>query len=253
VQIIGVIDLASGKAVHARAGRRADYADVRQVAGVDIPPGNAVALATAYRERLGLDDMYVADLDAIESGEPQRAMVRRLADISPIWLDAGINSLDGALDAIAAGATRLIVGLETLTTFDALARICAAVGSERITFSLDLRDGRPIHRMDQFQADTRPETFAARAVAAGASTLIVIDVARVGTGLGPDLTLIANVRKAIPEVTLIAGGGVRGPDDLSRLAACGCSGALVASSLQDGRLGADEVAEAQRLQPSVSR
>ena len=98
-----------------------------------------------------------------------------------------------------------------------------------------------------------PEGIAARAVNAGASTVIVIDLARVGTRSGPDLALLAGVRKAIPGVTLIAGGGVRGPDDLSRLAESGCNGVLLASSLHDGRIGVDDVAEARRLQPSVSR
>jgi uncharacterized protein related to proFAR isomerase len=35
---------------------------------------------------------------------------------------------------------------------------------------------------------------------------------------------------------LIAGGGVRGRTDLEDLAAAGCSGALAASALHDGRL-----------------
>jgi phosphoribosylformimino-5-aminoimidazole carboxamide ribotide isomerase len=253
VRIIGVIDLAGGKAVHARAGRRAEYTQVRQVAGADIPPGDALALATAYRGRLGLDELYVADLDAIVSGQPQHAIVRRLADVGPMWLDAGISSVEAALDAIAAGATRIIVGLETLTAFDTLADICTAVGSKRVAFSLDLRDGLPIHRMDARAADMHPQGIAARAVDAGASTMIVIDLARVGTGSGTDPALLAGVRKAIPGVTLIAGGGVRVPDHLSRLAECGCDGVLLASSLHDGRIGVDDVAEARRLQPSVSR
>jgi len=253
VRIIGVIDLARGKAVHARAGRRAEYTHVRQVAGTDIVPGDALALATAYRDRLGLDELYVADLDAIVSPEPQHAIVRRLADGGPLWLDAGISSVDAALDAIANGASRVVIGLETLTTFETLADICAAVGRDRVAFSLDLRDGLPIHRIDALQADIQPDALAARAVTAGASTVIVIDVARVGTGSGLDLALVASIRAAIPGVTLIAGGGVRGPDDLPRLAECGCSGVLLASSLQDGRIGADNVVAARHLQPSVSR
>jgi phosphoribosylformimino-5-aminoimidazole carboxamide ribotide isomerase len=253
VRIIGVIDLAHGKAVHARAGRRAEYTHVTQVAGTDIPHGDAVALAAAYRDRLGLDELYVADLDAIVSSEPQPEIVRSLADGGPIWLDAGISSVDAAREAIAAGATRIVVGLETLTTFETLADIRMAVGRDRVAFSLDLRNGRPIHRMDALQAGLQPDALAARAVDAGASAVIVIDLARVGTASGPDLALIARIRAAIPGVTLIAGGGVRGPDDLPRLSGCGCSGVLLASSLQNGRIGADDVVAAQGLQPSVSR
>ena len=66
----------------------------------------------------------------------------------------------------------------------------------------------------------------------------MIDLARVGTGAGLDLPLIARVRDAAPGLTLLAGGGVRGPEDLARLVDAGCDGALVATALQDGRLGA---------------
>src|SRR2546422_1633281 len=35
---------------------------------------------------------------------------------------------------------RVVVGLETLPSFDALALVARAIGSQRIAFSLDLRD-----------------------------------------------------------------------------------------------------------------
>jgi len=93
---------------------------------------------------------------------------------------------------------------------------------------------------------------AARARDAGAGAVIVIDLARVGTGRGLDLELIARVREAAPEPILLAGGGVRGLDDLTRLADAGCDGALVATALHDGRIGAAEIAAAHR-HASVSR
>jgi phosphoribosylformimino-5-aminoimidazole carboxamide ribotide isomerase len=48
-------------------------------------------------------------------------------------------------------------------------------------------------------------------------------------------------------VTLVAGGGVRGADDLARLADAGCDGALVATALHDGRLSAADVTAARRI------
>jgi phosphoribosylformimino-5-aminoimidazole carboxamide ribotide isomerase len=75
----------------------------------------------------------------------------------------------------------------------------------------------------------------------------VLDLARVGAGDGLDTHLIARVRNAAPGVSLLAGGGVRGLDDLMRLADAGCDGALVATALHNGRLGAADVAAARRL------
>jgi phosphoribosylformimino-5-aminoimidazole carboxamide ribotide isomerase len=73
--------------------------------------------------------------------------------------------------------------------------------------------------------------------------VVMIDLARVGTGAGLDLELIARVREAVPDLTLLAGGGVRGQEDLAHLADCGCDGALVATAIHDGRIGAAETAK----------
>ena len=83
--------------------------------------------------------------------------------------------------------------------------------------------------------------------------MIVIDLMRVGTSVGLDLNLIRRLRAAVPAVTLLAGGGVRGKEDLSRLADTGCDGVLVATALHDGRLSAADVRAAQRRQPRTTR
>ncbi len=253
MRILGVLDLANGRAVHARAGRREQYAPVRQVAETPIASGNASSVAAVYRDRLGIGELYVADLDAITGELPQRATVAALAERGPLWLDAGISTTEAALAAIDSGATGVVVGLETLTSFEALASICATVGGDRVAFSLDLRDGRAIYRPGMLATDTSVGTIAARAANAGAATLIVIDLARVGMSTGLDVAMIAGVRQAAPAVSLIAGGGIRGLDDVVRLAAAGCDGVLIASALHDGRMTAGDLATARRLQPSVSR
>jgi phosphoribosylformimino-5-aminoimidazole carboxamide ribotide isomerase len=247
MRVIGVVDLKGGRAVHARAGRRELYAPVAAVAGAAIePPGDALALARRYLGELGVGELYVADLDAIAGGPPQRALVAALAALgAPLWLDAGVATVEGAREALAAGAARVVVGLETLGSLDALADVCAAVGAGRVAFSLDLRDGVPLAPAGSLAPGTSPATIAARAAASGVGAIIVLDLARVGTGRGLDLALLAAVHAAAPGVALLAGGGVRGPDDLAALAAAGCDGALVATALHDGRLDARDVAAAE--------
>ena len=89
-------------------------------------------------------------------------------------------------------------------------------GSRRTTvaFSLDLRDGQPITTSPNL-ARQQPDELVARAVDAGADAVIVLDLARVGTGRGLDLQLIARLKAASPSVRLFAGGGVRGIEDSS--------------------------------------
>jgi phosphoribosylformimino-5-aminoimidazole carboxamide ribotide isomerase len=204
-----------------------------------------VALARTYAARAGLTELYVADLDAIQGCPPQDAQVVTIAALgTPFWLDAGVSSTGRARRAFDLGAARLVVGLETLTSFESLEEICEAVGGDRVAFSLDLQNGVPIVASDRIPSGESAPRLAARAANAGARVVILIDLARVGTSAGLDLALFARVREAVPDLTLLAGGGVRGPEDLARLADCGCDGALVATAVHDGRIGAAEIARA---------
>jgi phosphoribosylformimino-5-aminoimidazole carboxamide ribotide isomerase len=257
MRVIGVLDLLAGCAVHARAGRRDGYEPVRTVAGVAIEPGDAVALARVYLRDLRITELYVADLDAILGRPRQDTLVASLAALGPpLWLDSGAASVADARRALELAAAVVVIGLETLPSYGALAEICASVGGDRVAFSLDLRDGEPItaSRVRNEPAHNEPaHIIAERAAQAGVAAVIVIDLARVGTGTGLDLALIARVRDAVPGLTLLAGGGVRGPEDLVRLADAGCDGALVATALHDGRLGAEDVAAARRRHRSAKR
>ena len=185
----------------------------------------------------GLSTLYAADLDAIGGGKPNGAVIRGLADVVPVWVDAGISSAESARRVIDLGAARAVVALETLTSFEALSVICATVGGEHVAFSLDLRVGEPLTTTG-LVLDESAEAIAARAAGAGAEVIIVIDLARVGSGTGPDFDLLSRVRAAVPGAMLFAGGGIRGVADLTRLAAMRCDGALVASALHDGALSA---------------
>jgi phosphoribosylformimino-5-aminoimidazole carboxamide ribotide isomerase len=81
------------------------------------------------------------------------------------------------------------------------------------------------------------EAIAASAIGLGVRRMIVLDLADVGTGTGGSTAaLCRNILADHPHVTLIAGGGVRGPDDVRRWAETGISELLVASALHDGRL-----------------
>ena len=262
MRLIGVVDLMAGRAVHARGGVRERYAPVGVVAGTAID-GDPLALARAYVHQFGLPELYAADLDAILGHQAQDTIVHDLATVAPLWLDAGVSSAEAARRVLGLGAARVISALETLESFDALAAICAAVGGERVAFSLDLRNGEPVaprlvvrsseSAASQLGIRGKPvaphlrtsgdsaHQLAARAADAGAGAVIVIDLARVGTATGLDVDLIARVRAAAPATMLIAGGGVRGLDDLARLADAGCDTALVASALHDGRLGAADI------------
>src|SRR6185437_4916571 len=143
-------------------------------------------------------------------------------------------------------SARVIVGLETLYAPEMLADIASEIGGDRVAFSLDLRSGVPVSAVPAL-ASMAPPALAEMAGAAGVSTIIAVDLARVGTGAGLDLVTIRSLREAVPVVELVVGGGVGSSADLAVLAAEGVQGVLVASALHDGRLTARDVQRVARL------
>ena len=238
MRIVGVIDVLNGRAVHARGGRRAEYAAVEAVAGERIE-GDPVALARVYVDALGVRELYLADLDAIAGGASAMngSAIRDVAALgAPVWVDAGVATPTAANAVVEAGAATVIVGLETLPSLDILAQIVGGIGGQRVAFSVDLRDGVPIVPPTADHRALGVAELAQRAASVGVGTIIILDLARVGTGAGIDLELIASVRRAAPGVALFAGGGVGNSEDLDRLASAGCDGALVATALLSGAL-----------------
>jgi phosphoribosylformimino-5-aminoimidazole carboxamide ribotide isomerase len=239
MELIPVLDLAQGIAVQARGGDRVRYAAVTSALTPGIT-GDPLALLQAYRELPGARECYVADLDAIQGGRIQGGLLRGLARAGPsggLLIDAGVADRAGALQVLRLGAERVVVGLETLRSFDHLGSILSAVGPDRVVFSLDLRLGRPVTHPELSGAQADAVSMAARAVAAGVVMLLVLDLGRVGTGGGMDLQLLAALRERLPLRRLLAGGGVDGPADLERLRQTGCDGALVATALHRGKVG----------------
>src|SRR6185295_12788052 len=138
MRVIPVLDLMAGRAVWAQRGVRDKYAPVRSV--LTEQPGDAVALARAFRTTLGCEECYIADLDAITGGAQQVALLRDIARVGiRLLADAGVSTPEDAGTVLAAGADRVVVGLETLTSFDALAGTVRTHGHRRVVFSLDLR------------------------------------------------------------------------------------------------------------------
>ena len=224
--------------MHAKGGRRDDY---RPLWSVLRPGSDPISLAVAVRDAFGLDSLYLADLDAIAGQPPALAIYRRLLDLGfELWIDAGIRDRASAKPILQTGVAKLIVGLETASGPEALAEILASAGPDRVVFSLDLREGRPIVAEGVDWGTAEPLEIAERVVELRVKTVILLDLARVGMNRGVGtLSMLETLSARHPAVAWIAGGGISGIDDLREAAEAGAAAVLVASALHDGRLRPD--------------
>lgn len=222
---IPVIDLKAGQVVHARRGDRANY---RPIETPLSPSAEPVAVARGLMALHGFRRLYVADLDAIAGSGDNRNSVAAIHVAFPIlelWVDRGIATPEAARDWAAQALGPVVVGSESSSSLDLLLATLAAGGPDAV-LSLD-------YRGEDFQGPRpileRPSDWPRRVIA--------MTLARVGSGAGPDLAKLQAVKAAAgPARSIYAAGGVRDASDLEALQRHGIAGALIATSLHDGRL-----------------
>ena len=227
MQIVPVIDLKSGIVVHARRGQRADYAPLRSPLVDGCEP---VAVARALCAAARASTLYVADLDAIDGAAADVETLSALSAVAELWVDAGATTRDRAAALADAGAARNIVGTESLDP-----GALDDTDAPTLVLSVDLRDGRLISPRAEL-AGRDAAAAAPLATELEVREVLVIDLARVGSGSGPPLEAVAALVAALPGTAIYAGGGVRDDRDLRALEAAGAAGALVATALHEGRL-----------------
>jgi phosphoribosylformimino-5-aminoimidazole carboxamide ribotide isomerase len=179
--------------------------------------------------------LYVADLDAIERRGSNDAILRRLqAEFAGLmfWVDRGIADRRAAEDWLRDGLGHLVLGSETLPDAELVRRFA---DDARVILSLDFR-------ADAFLGPpallSEPHDWPEK--------VIVMTLARVGSGAGPDLPRLTAIRVSAPTRKIYAAGGVRDRADLIALQEAGIAGALVASSLHDGRLTGPDIERLDR-------
>jgi HisA/HisF family protein len=228
MRIVPVLDLKGGIVVHARRGRRDEYAPLRSPLLEGCEP---VAVARTLCALCRTSVVYVADLDAIAGAPVDEVALAALSTVAKPWVDAGATTAEAAAALHRAGVARNVVGTESLEPGAAV----DPSGSPPLVLSVDLRDGRLISP-DPLLAGREPTAAVPLARALNAHELLVIDLARVGSGSGPPLDAVAELAAALPTAAIYAGGGVRDDADLRALEAAGATGALVATALHEGRL-----------------
>jgi phosphoribosylformimino-5-aminoimidazole carboxamide ribotide isomerase len=237
MRVIPVVDLKGGVAVHAVRGERERYRPLRSRIAEGSHP---VGLTRAVRDRFGLDELYVADLDAIGGGPGNSHVVAALAREARVMVDAGSATATAVAALLELGVARVVIGTESLPGADTFRRLRAELPDAPLVLSLDLRGGRLVSPDPALSGIAAVDALA-RLADAGAREAIVLDLTRVGSGGGPDVTLLGELHARFPDVELLAGGGVRDAADLRALAAAGTSGALVATALHGGAIGAGEL------------
>jgi len=232
MRIIPVIDILNGVTVHAVKGKRTKYKPLKSVL---CNSTDAIAVASAFRS-LGFGDLYVADLDAITGKGENLATMRQVVEDMGLKLmvDAGVCGQEQAKELLQCGVTRVIVGTETLPSLSHLSLLLQSLGTDKVVVSLDLKDGKVLSKSLAI-ASMGVVELARRLEEMGVLEVIVLDLARVGSGEGVDAALLEKLVHEL-KIKVDVGGGVRGIDDLLTLKRLGVQAVLLATALHQGKI-----------------
>lgn len=217
--VIPVIDMRGREVVAALRGERKAY---KRLATPLAETADPAAVTAGLEALFPFPILYVADLDGIEGRGADLDMQRRVTQAwsgTELWIDDGQGSAERLLPKQVS-----VLGSETFATPHAYAGARVAAGPDA-PLSLDFRGDAFLGPAELLEDTTLwPDR------------IIVMTLARVGSGEGPDLARLRAVVARAGHRSVFAAGGVRDVDDLAALREIGVAGALVAHALHSGAI-----------------
>jgi phosphoribosylformimino-5-aminoimidazole carboxamide ribotide isomerase len=232
--LLPAVDIRDGKAVRLRQGRFEDetvYAD------------DPLEAARSFVEA-GARFLHLVDLDGAREGEPVNLHhVERIAreiDV-PVELGGGLRSIGSIRRALAAGATRVVLGTAAFTDPDLLDEALSGFTS-RILVGVDVRGGQVSVAGWTRETQVRGDDAIRRMQARGATRFVYTNVDRDGMLEGLDLDEVRRISQAVRGRFLIS-GGIGSLEDLvalRELRLLNLAGVISGKALYEGRFGVRE-------------
>jgi phosphoribosylformimino-5-aminoimidazole carboxamide ribotide isomerase len=236
--LLPAVDIRDGKAVRLRQGHFDDetvYAD------------DPLEAARSFVEA-GATYLHLVDLDGARDGEPANLHhVERIAselDV-PVELGGGLRSIASIRRALAAGASRVVLGTAAFTDSDLLDEALNSFATQ-ILVGVDVRGGMVSVAGWTRETELRGEDAIRHMQERGVTRFVYTNVDRDGMLDGPDLDEIRRVSEGVRGQFLYS-GGIGSIEDLRALRALGLenlTGVISGKALYEGRFGVSEGQEA---------
>ncbi len=198
-------------------------------------------------ERLGFKELYIADLNSITDNQDNFAAIAHVAKQTglQIMVDAGIADIKKAKIVRDCGASKIIIGTETLTDVGFIQQAITSFGSDHVVVSFDMKEGQFLGKFD-VSSFSDPIDVLSKFQRMGVTQTILLDLARVGSQEGVDRIFLGKVLSNV-SMQIFVGGGVCDIIDLVRLNEMGIAGALIATALHSGKITIEQIQHAGLL------
>jgi len=229
MHIIPAIDIIDGKCVRLEQG---DY-ERKKVYNED-----PLEVALAFQD-VGVTRLHLVDLDGARAKRiVNHKVLERLADKTDLQIDfgGGLKSDDDLRIAFECGAAQVTGGTIAVKNPGLFLRWLEAHGPERIILGADFRNDRIA--ISGWTEDSEQELlpFLSAYAKKGIRYSISTDVSKDGLLMGSALDTYKKIREELPDLQLIASGGVTKLKELEELRIMGCFGAIVGKAIYEGKL-----------------
>ena len=221
---VPVLDLKNNIAVSGKSGLRDTYTPLQTVFASSSSP---VEIANGLSVG-GAKELYIADLDLIESKSHNINEIKMVNTILPVMLDAGVKDFE-SFTFFLDYAFKIIVPTETIKSIDEIKKIFEKYPKERIVISVDVKDNELYSKnLDISLAD-----FNEVLKQLDPNEIILLDISSVGTEKGYNQELL-NQFSDLKDKLIIAGG--LNNESLRELENIGIKKVLVGTALHSGEM-----------------
>lgn len=221
---VPVLDLKNNIAVSGKSGLRDTYTPLQTVFASSSSP---VEIANGLSVS-GAKELYIADLDLIESKSHNINEIKMVNTILPVMLDAGVKDIE-SFTFFLDYAFKIIVPTETIRSIDEIKKIFEKYPKERIVISVDVKDNELYSK----NLDISLAEFKEVLKELNPNEIILLDISGVGTEKGYNQELL-NQFSDLKDKLIIAGG--LNNESLRELENIGIKKALVGTALHSGEM-----------------
>ena len=229
IEPIPAIDIIDGKCVRLTQG---DYNTKK------IYNGDPSDVAKSF-EDCGMKRLHVVDLDGAREGRIiNHRILERIALRTSLAVDfgGGLKSDKDLEIAFNCGAQMITVGSVAVKQPDVLRTWLKRFGSERILLGADARNGKIAVGGWQETTTKALIPFIEAYHNDGVTQVICTDIDRDGMLQGPSTELYKKILNAVPDIYLIASGGVGSIKDLEALDEAGIPAVIFGKAIYEGRI-----------------
>lgn len=232
--LVPAIDIINGQCVRLTKG---DY-DTKKVYSE-----SPLEVAKAF-EGAGLTHVHVVDLDGARAKHIVNSKVlEAIATKTSLQVDfgGGIKSKIDLQTAFDCGASMVTLGSIAVSNPELVLEWLETFGAEKLILGADAKDRRiATHGWEQ-DSGIDVLDFVKNYTQKGFEHVLCTDVAKDGMLAGPSLELYYELIAAMPDISLIASGGITTMDDIYQCAELGCSAAVIGKAIYEGKIALKEL------------